>query len=75
MKEKEGDYKRMEGNDLEVELRRERESLHQYQMGVDRLRIKMIEITKEESNIRESISDKRKYYGEIKSNLEKEHKL
>ncbi len=51
-KEKEGDYKRMEGNDLEVELRRERESLHQYQMGVDRLRIKMIEITKEESNIR-----------------------
>ena len=52
MKEKEEEYKKMDGSDLEAELRRERESLHQYQMGVDRLRIKMIEITKEESNIR-----------------------
>lgn len=44
-------------------------------MGVDKLRIKMLEITKEESNIRESISDKRKYYAEMKGNLEKEHKI
>ena len=48
--------------------------MHQYQLNIDRLRIRMIETTKEESCIREAIGGKRNYYNELKSKVEKEHK-
>ena len=54
-KESESNHRYIENDELQLQLRKERESLHQYQMAIDKLRIRMIEITKEESCIREAI--------------------
>jgi hypothetical protein len=55
-KESESSHRYIENDELQLQLRKERESLHQYQMAIDKLRIRMIEITKEESCIREAIA-------------------
>lgn len=54
-KESESNHRFIENDELQLQLRKEREGLHQYQMAIDKLRIRMIEITKEESCIREAI--------------------
>ena len=45
------------------------------QMAIDRLRIRMLEIAKEEDLIRERIAEKRKLMQKERDNLESNHQL
>lgn len=45
------------------------------QMAIDRLRIRMLEIAKEEDLIRERIAEKRKLMQKERENLESNHQL
>jgi hypothetical protein len=56
----ESSLKILEGEELSSQLRREGEEQHQLQMAIDRLRIRMLEVVKEEDNIKDKMGEKRK---------------
>lgn len=64
----------LEGQNLEVELRTEREKLNAIEGQIDKARLRMVEVIREEDGLKEKLAEKRGEYGQARERLEQENK-